>query len=335
MNRKVFLAAVLLTIVFFFTGGGKVVYAEEFTEVSVTGLSTMEDWDQNIQVSYEKDFSLSKDGNPEESIYLSFTLKEDSLVRIMQTIAYKNTGAANAGAYSSKLYIYSDSGLANQKMEVSTPKKDGSQSTYQYLEAGTYYIRTTAKYSWGYSTAFTKKICIGSVDADQLLKTTVKVNGNKNKATISVDSSALGQAVDTLQYVTGSYTMKDIDNKIWKSSEAVTADTTGFCVTKNGTYTIRVKVKYASNSGNNVSFSVPVKVSGLDNKKPLVTGVKNGSTYKKTVTIKFSDKTSGIKKATLNGKTVKSGKKVSKKGSYTLKVTDKAGNTKTVKFKIV
>jgi hypothetical protein len=333
MNRKTFLAAALLTIVFFFAGGGKTVYAEEFTKVSVTELSTMEDWDQNIQVSYEKDFSLSKDENPEESIYLSFTLPEDSLVRIMQTITYKNTGAANVGAYSSKLYIYSDSGLANQKMEVSTPKKDGSKSTYQYLEAGTYYIRTTAKYSWGYSTAFTKKICIGSVDADQLLKTTVKVNGTKNKATISVDLSALGQAADTLQYVAGSYTMKDIDNKIWKSSEAVTADTTGFSVAKNGTYTIRVKVKYASD--NTVSVSMPVKVSGLDNKKPLVTGVKNGYTYKKTVTIKFSDKTSGIKKATLNGKTIQSGKKVSKKGSYTLKVTDKAGNTKTVKFKIV
>jgi hypothetical protein len=221
-------------------------------------------------------------------------------------------------------------------MEVSTPEKDGSKSTYQYLEAGTYYIRTTAKYSWGYSTAFTKKICIGSVDADQLLKTKVKVNGNKNKATISVDSSALGQAADTLQYVAGSYTMKDVDNKIWKSSQAVTADTTTkFCVTKNGTYTIRVKVKYASNSSNTVSVSVPVKVSGLDNKKPLVTGVKNGKTYKKPVTVKFSDKTSGIKKATLNGKTIRSGKKVSKKGSYTLKVTDKAGNTKTVKFKIV
>lgn len=47
-----------------------------------------------------------------------------------------------------------------------------------------------------------------------------------------------------------------------------------------------------------------------------------------------SDKGSGVKSAKLNGKTITSGKKVSKKGTYTLKVTDKANNTKTVKFKI-
>ena len=70
-----------------------------------------------------------------------------------------------------------------------------------------------------------------------------------------------------------------------------------------------------------------------DNTKPTVSGVKNGKTYKKAVTVKFSDKY-GIKSAKLNGKAIKSGKKVSKKGSYTLKVADKAGNVTTVKFKI-
>lgn len=70
-----------------------------------------------------------------------------------------------------------------------------------------------------------------------------------------------------------------------------------------------------------------------DKTKPVVKGVANGKTYKKACTIKFSDKY-GIKSAKLNGKTIKTNKKVSKKGSYTLKVTDKAGNTATVKFKI-
>ena len=71
----------------------------------------------------------------------------------------------------------------------------------------------------------------------------------------------------------------------------------------------------------------------LDKTKPSVKGIKNGKTYKKKVTIKFSDK-SGVKKATLNGKKFSSGKKVTKNGKYTLKVTDKAGNVTTVKFKI-
>ena len=50
--------------------------------------------------------------------------------------------------------------------------------------------------------------------------------------------------------------------------------------------------------------------------------------------VAYLNKESGIKTATLNGSAVKTGKKISKAGSYTLKVTDKAGNTNTVKFKI-
>lgn len=70
-----------------------------------------------------------------------------------------------------------------------------------------------------------------------------------------------------------------------------------------------------------------------DGTAPKVKGVSNGKTYKKAVTIKYSDK-NGIKSATLNGKSFKSGKKVSKKGSYKVKVVDKAGNVTTLSFKI-
>jgi hypothetical protein len=71
----------------------------------------------------------------------------------------------------------------------------------------------------------------------------------------------------------------------------------------------------------------------IDTTKPKITGVANGKTYKSARTIKFSDKY-GVKSATLNGKKISSGKKVSKKGSYKLVVTDNAGNKNTVKFKI-
>ena len=75
-----------------------------------------------------------------------------------------------------------------------------------------------------------------------------------------------------------------------------------------------------------------------DTKKPIVKGVKNNKTYKKSVKFKVSDK-SGIKKVTLNNKKIKvskakKGYTVKKKGTYTLKVWDKAGNVRTVKFKI-
>lgn len=72
----------------------------------------------------------------------------------------------------------------------------------------------------------------------------------------------------------------------------------------------------------------------IDKTKPVVTGAKNGKSYKTARTIHFSDKGSGIKKALLNGKAVKTGKKISKKGTYTLDVTDYAGNRKAITFKI-
>lgn len=71
----------------------------------------------------------------------------------------------------------------------------------------------------------------------------------------------------------------------------------------------------------------------IDKTNPTVKGVAKGKTYTLARTIKFSDKY-GIKKATLNGKKISFGKKISKKGSYTLVVTDKAGNRTVVKFKI-
>ena len=73
----------------------------------------------------------------------------------------------------------------------------------------------------------------------------------------------------------------------------------------------------------------------IDKTKPSVSGVANGKTYQSARTIRFLDKGgSGIKNALLNGTQIKTGKKVSKKGTYHLIVTDKAGNQKITKFKI-
>lgn len=81
------------------------------------------------------------------------------------------------------------------------------------------------------------------------------------------------------------------------------------------------------------SNAIKIYIKAKDKKKPTVKGVKNKKTYKRKVKIKFSDK-SGIKKATLNGKKIKSGKKVSKNGKYKLIVIDKVGNKRVIKFRI-
>lgn len=70
----------------------------------------------------------------------------------------------------------------------------------------------------------------------------------------------------------------------------------------------------------------------IDTTKPK-TNMKN-KTYKKGVKITFSDKIAGMKSATLNGEKIKSGKKVNQAGRYHLVLTDRAGNTNKVSFKV-
>jgi membrane carboxypeptidase/penicillin-binding protein PbpC len=100
--------------------------------------------------------------------------------------------------------------------------------------------------------------------------------------------------------------------------------TNTFRADKNGKY--KVVVKSATGKKKTINFCV-------DKKKP-TTNIKNKKTYKKAVKITFKDSISGVKKATLNGRKIKNGKKVKKNGKYTLKIYDKAGNVKKVKFTI-
>lgn len=96
-----------------------------------------------------------------------------------------------------------------------------------------------------------------------------------------------------------------------------------YTATKDGIY--KVDIKLASGITKTLKFTV-------DKTKP-TTNIK-AKTYKKKVKVTFKDKGSGIKSATLNKKKIKSGKIVTKAGSYTLTLKDKAGNTKTIKFKL-
>lgn len=98
-----------------------------------------------------------------------------------------------------------------------------------------------------------------------------------------------------------------------------------FFVSRTGTYVL------AATDANNNKTTLTFKI---DQKKPSIKGVKNGRTYKRKVTLKFYDR-NGIRSAKVNGKKVSKNRAVlKKKGRYTVKVTDKAGNRKTVKFRI-
>lgn len=63
----------------------------------------------------------------------------------------------------------------------------------------------------------------------------------------------------------------------------------------------------------------------IDLKKPTL-NIVNKKTYSKRFSIKATDKGSGIKKITLNGKKISNGTKINKSGKYQIRVWDRAGN---------
>ncbi|MCI8364575.1 MAG: hypothetical protein HFG34_06450 [Eubacterium sp.] len=100
-------------------------------------------------------------------------------------------------------------------------------------------------------------------------------------------------------------------------------NTSAFRVGQSGSYTLTAED--ASHNKTTVRFKI-------DKKKPVVKGAKNGKRYRKNVTLRFSD-TNGIRSVKINGKKKSTKKTVLKKnGKYTVKATDKAGNTSTVRF---
>ncbi|MGE6517494.1 S-layer homology domain-containing protein [Lysinibacillus sphaericus] len=99
-----------------------------------------------------------------------------------------------------------------------------------------------------------------------------------------------------------------------------TALISGMLVTMDGMYTLVV----TDSAGNVTTVNFMI-----DTEAPLVTGVTNGGIYKDKVTITFNEGT-----ATLNGAAFASGTEIGHDGSYTLIVTDAAGNVTTVNFMI-
>lgn len=145
----------------------------------------------------------------------------------------------------------------------------------------------------------------------------------------------IGSLVKQVFYKKGSFAEKD---KYDSELKELAVDAKSVTVKTPGKYSVVICLYGTVSwdiSEKDHNFAVyTVNVTSSDRTKPVVSGVKNGKTYNRAVTIKFSDKDSGIKSAKLNGKNIKSGKKVSRNGSYTLVVTDNAGNKTTVKFKI-
>ncbi|WOD61743.1 Ig-like domain-containing protein [Niallia taxi] len=145
--------------------------------------------------------------------------------------------------------------------------------------------------------------------------------------TISVTSKDEENGFSSFPFKTG------VDYVLLPNGKQVKGDKASYKVTKNGSYTFKVTDK----AGNIKSKTV--KVTNIDKTAPKVeSSVSTTKATNKDVEVKItSSDSSNIENITLpNKKTVKSSStkyKVSKNGSYTFKVKDKAGNvtSKTVK----
>jgi hypothetical protein len=87
-----------------------------------------------------------------------------------------------------------------------------------------------------------------------------------------------------------------------------------------------INVHAEDEAGNHSQYKV---VTVVDNTPPVVSGVENNKSYNYDVTINYSDAL-----ATLNGKSIENGTRVSDEGYYVLRATDHAGNVTTVVFTI-
>jgi hypothetical protein len=122
--------------------------------------------------------------------------------------------------------------------------------------------------------------------------------------------------------------VKATDNVSLKSFtvNGVNMASTSLSFSKTGKYTL-VATDYQGNSST-VKFRV-------DATAPKVKGISYGQTTKKKVTLRFSDKDSGVKSVKINGKKANTKKVTLKKaGTYKVIATDKVGNKITVKFRI-
>lgn len=215
------------------------------------------------------------------------------------SVTINNEGPSITGVSNNKYYKDDVNINISTKSGSYTVKVNGKESSdTNFTKDGKYVIEVTDEYGNSSSVTF------------YIDKTAPKITGVKNKGKLKKATKI---------YFSDSYGIASakLNNKSIKSETLVY---------KPGKYTLVVK-DIAGNT-KTVKFEV-----AKDKVKPTV-NVKKNKTYKKGFTLKCSDKGLGIKSVTLNKKKISNKYKITKKGKYTVVVTDYAGNKTTVKFKV-
>jgi hypothetical protein len=290
---------------------------------------------ESLDAMYVQECALT--GKDVKEDYFSFTLEKDSWVYL--GAAYSQFDY-NGG--STHITIYSNASMSNVKAEYGCGYWEYTKNYNGFWKAGTYYVYVRT-YLANYSSFNGNVNIIGAaIPTSKIFTYTTKVSKKQDSATITM-KCALGDYAKYVQFRPDTNGSEDLNNTAYWKQNLIGNwydgdEYTQVLDKKNGSYSTTVtangKVTFMFQTTAGDRYAGTYKVTGIDTTKPTVSGVANGKTYKKAVTIKFSDQGSGIKSATLNGKKIKTGKKVSANGTYKLVVTDNAGNKKTVKFTI-
>ncbi|WP_066248534.1 Ig-like domain-containing protein [Neobacillus drentensis] len=191
---------------------------------------------------------------------------------------------------------------------------------------------------------------VTGVENNGLYNTNVKVSFNEGTATLNNEAFAN----ETVVSAEGIYTLVVTDEAGNKTTVTFTIDKTAPVVSgvKDGIYNQDVTITFddgkATLNGNDFISGTTVSADGaytfvasdeagnkttvtftIDKTAPVVTGVEDNGLYNREVTVSFNEGT-----ATINGKEMTSGTVVWEEGTYTLVITDAAGNKTTIEFTI-
>ena len=258
----------------------KPVYAEESVEydpASVVMIDNLDEYDTKSVISWSCELIFPEDREKEVSDYASFTLEEDSIIKM----GVKYTEMGTWMTTSPDVLLYSNKAMTVKKLEFSF--YNSGDSEIAYLPAGTYYIEAKDKRVKNPKVKIDVSIC--ALPVTKVLSVISQLDENNTKATVTV-TQALGGDLENIQYIYGAYDEKDNKNyRIWSRAEYQTGEATlltggnTFTVKKNGIYTIRICTK------DRVAYSIQHKIEGLGkiaSKKP---DVKNEESSKKTETV--------------------------------------------------
>lgn len=240
------------------------VYAEKNTEYEqavVAIIENLDEYDFKAPLSWSCTLNSRKDGKI-VSKYSSFTLKEDSIIKMgikcteMEEVIYSDAS----------VFLYSNKAMTIEKLEF---EKSDQEPKSVYLPAGTYYIEATNKMRSGWDYGIKVDVSVCALPITKVLSVTSRTNKNNTKAIITVNH-AFGADLECIKYVFGAFDEKDnMNENIWKvpdyeysinyrkylATELRSGNT--FIVSRNGIYTIRVSTK------DEAVYSIQHQVTGI------------------------------------------------------------------------